>query len=782
MAQGDILSVVVNSTGYQVEIEIEGMGLSGSIDSGFLNFRDTLFTSSIPTLRMDVYSKGFDDSGEFTYITRSIVGTKFVRMPFPNEVFADHRMTGSNVVIKINLSDYIYSEDTGSVTIDAEYYTSGSGLGGISSNALSSYSLINSSSITYPKVIGNWYWPCWDIATGSFYRLRMGAFHRSAEQGRPVRCVKFTGRDNSGNVISSFVTGAIIDTTMQDAVPVIEYVWDMPLETLTQGQLITCSFAAYPWYGNSSSILDTSLSPFSHSISGIGTPYYSDIYVLNDKNNTYGQTICVVDSSTGNDSTGVPIDSSSFNILSPPPAFATIGKAASSASVYNNVMRGRNDVGNVIIYVKEGEYRWLGSSNSYGNIPLTWCTITKFPGADRNLVKISGSSGNLDISDRVKIDGVNICHTGGSGLISGIRYLWIHNCELSASGPATIYANNLAYATHNLVKQIGVGFRAFSGTTMHYSIIRGNTYKSPTTAYPFQYTFTCIGNLGNRDTASATIQDANTFGINNYLPNLYSGSNVIFAYNAYYKGRAIGNLAFSFYSVNMYASSEEFHGCAIVQNLYEQIESSGTAILWVGADANPGDYLYNIISWHNTLIGQRQNWGYNDSGSSPKYKINWQSKNNLIDDSNTKTDTFTGYGPASGNRTGNWSIVNGVGHKGNFFGNVGGIGAGITMEFCGINSVHKGTSTSYPASFLQYVDRRAATATTDGSGSGNYRLSGSSPIVNIGSNKFDLVLPYDIEGNPRTTTTNYAGAYAFSSPTEFSTYIAGLYCGFFIGN
>lgn len=779
MAQGDIISFTVNSTGYQAEIEIEGMGVSGSINSGFPDFENTLFTSSNPTLTMTVYSKGFTDNGGFTYITRSLVGTKFVRMPSPYEAFADHRITGSNVVVKINLSDFIYSEDTGSVSISASYYTSAS----INSNTISNLSINNSSVVNYPKVIGNWYWPCWDIATGSHYRLRMGAFHRSAEQGRPVRFVKFTGKDNSGNTVSDIVLNATVDTGMRDAVPVVEYVYDMPLSTLTQGQLITCSFAAYPWYGNSGSILDTSLSQFTHSMIGIGTPYYANTFFLNDKNNTYGQTICVVDPATGNDSTGVPVDSSSYNPSSPPAAFATIGKAASSASVYNNIRRGRNDVGNAIIYLKEGEYRWLGSANSYGTIPLTWCTVSAFSGSNRNLIKISGSSGNQDISDRVKVEGVNICHTGNGGLITGVRYLWIHNCELSASGNATIFGNNLAYATHNTVNLLGVGFRAFSGTTLHYSIIRGNWYRNPTTKYPTQYSFTCIGNLGNRDTASATIQDGDLFGINNYLPNLYSGSNVIFAYNAYYKARVIGDLAFSFYSTNNYASSEEFHGCAIVQNLLEQIESTGTNILWVGADANPGKYIHNVVAWHNVLIGQRQNWGYNDSGSSPKYKINWQSKNNLADDSNSKTDTFTGYGPADGNRTGNWSIMNGVGHKGNFFGNVAGIGAAKIMEFCGINSVHKGSGYPYSASFLQYIDRQASPSPDlDGSGSGDYRLAESSPIISVGSDKFDWVLPYDLAGNVRTANSNYAGAYAFSSPATFVNYVAGIYSGFFVGN
>lgn len=782
MAQGDILSVNIDSTGHVAVIEIDSFGTSGSMSSGFLTNTHTLLTASTPNVNITCYSKGFDDDGNFTYITRSIVGTKFVRKVFPSQSFADET-TGSNgnLLCKINLSDYIYSEDTGSISIATGFYTSAS----IQSNELTDFTISNSSSIQYPKVIGNWYWPCWDIATGSHYKLRMGAFHRSAEQGRPVRFVKFIATDNSGNTVSSSIYNVTIDSGGSVGNPIPEYIYDLPLESLTQGQVITCSFKAYPWYGNNDSILDTTLSPYTHSVSGLGTPYYANIYVLNDKNNSYGKTVCVVDSVLGNDSTGLPIDSASFDPLSPPPAFATIGKAASSASNYNNTVRGRNDVGNAVIYLQSGSHRWLGSSNSYGTTPLTYITITSLPGVDRTLVLVSGSAGNTDITDRIKFENVSITQTGNSSVSSGVNYLWVDNCYISSSGNAPFHNNRNMIITRNTVQLLQQNFVPFAGTTGMFTLIRGNYFSCSHAKYPgTRGCFNYIGNRAERGTALFTVDDGNMYRTSWHLNNMPTASNVIFAYNSFYKMRAAGNTAVSIYDYNNIAgdTAQEFHGCAIVQNIIEHIDdSTASPCIWVAADGNFGDYVHHVLSWHNVIVGQRQSWGYNDSGSNVKWKINWQAKNNICDAHGTKTDWFTGYGFGDPNRIGNFSIINGVGHKGNWWGHFGNVGAQFELEFCGLNSVIPVVG-SYPINYIQYIDRKSATATSDGSGSGNYQLSASSPAVTFGSGKYDYILPYDINGNPRNETTTYPGAFRYYIDSEGNIFIPELYCGFFIGN
>lgn len=782
MAQGDITSVRIHSNGYHAEVDVEGMGLSGSCNTGFYSTTNTLFTGSNPTFRIDLVSKGFDDYGGFTYISRSLVGTKYVRCPFPRETIADQVENGTTTTIKVYLSDFFYSEDTGSVTIDAGFYTSAS----ISSSVLTNYSLQNSSSATYPKVIANWYWPCWDIITGSYYKLRMGAFHRSAEQGRPVRSVKFTSRDNVGNSVSTFVLNPIIDNTVGDANPIIEYVWEMPSSTFSQSAVVTCSFSAYPWYGNSGSILDTRLSPFTHSRTGTGTPYYADIYLLNDKNNVYGNTICVVDSILGNDTTGIPIDSSSFNPLSPPSAFATIGKAASSASNYNNTFRTRNDVGNVTVYLRSGSHRWMGSSNSYGITPLTYCRITSFPGVDRTSVFISGSAGNTDISDRIKFENVSITQTGNSSVSSGVNYLWVDHCYISSSGAAPFHNNRNMLFTRNTIQLLTQNFVPFAGTTGMFTLIRGNYFSCSHARYPgTRGCFNYIGNRAERGTALFNVDDGGMYRTSWHLNSMPTASNVIFAYNSFYKMRAAGNTAVSFYDYNNIVgdTGQEFHGCAIVQNIVEHIDdSTSSPCMWVAADGNFGEYVHHVLAWHNVWVGQRQSWGYNDSGSNVKYKPNWQAKNNLCDAHGSKTDWFTGYGFATGSRIGNWNIMNGVGHKGNFWGHFGGIGSQFEMEFCGLNSVISVIG-FYPINYLQYVDRKSATATTDGSGSGNYHLSSSSPLISLGSSNYDWILPYDLEGNVRTTTNVMPGSFnyeAFSNTP--SSFLLNLYHGFFIGS
>lgn len=763
MAQGDIKTVTILSNGYVAELLVESMGQSGSTNTGFSNYIDTLQTASTPTFVINVTSKGYDSTGAATSITRSVVGTKFVRMPYPQENFADHVITGSDVKIKVNLSDFFYSEDTGSLNISASFYTSAS----ISSSALSSYTVINNSTAVYPKVIGNWYIPCWDIATGSTYPLRAGAFHRSAQQGKPVQLVVFTARDNSGNAISQSVTNMSIDPGVPDNIPVPEYIWNVPLNLLSSGHVITCSFTAYPWYGNTGSILDTNTSPHTHSRAGIGTPYYSNIYFLNDISGTYGRTVCVVDPVAGDNATGQAIDSASFNYLSPPNAFLTIAGALTSASAYNNISRSRNEPGGAIIYLMSGSYSWLGGTYSNTTIPLTYCTITNFPGVTRENVSISASVGSTDINDRVLVHNISINHSPSTVLFNGSNYLWINQCRISSSGASPIYANRCTYFTHNVVDLLTQGLSAYPGTVLYFGLIRGNKYQCNTSRYPgIRQCYTTIGNLGHRSAILPSIDDGTLYRTAQQFANQPTASNIIFAYNAYYKVRSIGNGSLFFYdapTVPATDSGEEFHGCAIVQNLLEMTDyTSNSPNGWFAADGNVGETVNHLISWHNVWVGQRQSWGYNDSGSALKYKPNWSSKNNFADTSGTKTDVFVGWDGPNGARTGNWNIVNGVGHSGNFWGNVDGIAnASIEQDFVGLKSLHRPTF-FFPLKYHGYINRQGAAATASFSGSGNYALSASSPIV-LAGNTYDWVLPYDMSGSARSATTSYPGPFRYGT-------------------
>ena len=110
-----------------------------------------------------------------------------------------------------------------------------------------------------------------------------------------------------------------------------------------------------PWVGVNQSTLDTSDGAHTQP-----TPLYAPITLLCDKDGTYGATVAVVAANGGNDASGVAVDANVLNSNAPPAAFATISKAISAIYNYNLANRGRGDAGAGIVYLKAGNYPWLG--------------------------------------------------------------------------------------------------------------------------------------------------------------------------------------------------------------------------------------------------------------------------------------------------------------------------------------------------------------------------------------------------------------------------------------
>jgi hypothetical protein len=58
--------------------------------------------------------------------------------------------------------------------------------------------------------------------------------------------------------VTTWVTAPSIDSGVPDQEKIIEYIGTINTATLTDGDLLTCNFIAYPVYGDSGSLLDTS--------------------------------------------------------------------------------------------------------------------------------------------------------------------------------------------------------------------------------------------------------------------------------------------------------------------------------------------------------------------------------------------------------------------------------------------------------------------------------------------------------------------------------------------
>jgi len=661
--------------------------------------------------------------------------------PGPREFY-----DGTNTTVRIRLSDIVYEKDNSgsgksgfpcTATFLSGFYTSGV----TPTAAVTDRSTTNNSTVAYTKTLGDWTWGHYERVTGSDFRLRCVAFQGDAHSGCPVSCVKFTVTDGT-NTVTEIVTTMAIDTDVStdDAQSGAEYFADIDLSTLTQGAVLTANFVAYPWVGDSTSLLDTSAGAAPPS------PLVGPRKFLNDKSNTYGVTMALVDPA-GNDATGVAYDSATYNYLTAAP-FLTLGKAAAAIAAYNNTNRSRNDVGAGIIECNDGSYNNLGSSNSYGSTPNAVITIRPSPGASAYGVKISGQSGNNNISGRTKIESIEITSTTNNTWSTANVYIWLHNCKFNSGSNTPFNGTGMViHVTQGEAPVWNTGFRGFSTGSTYWSLVRGVDLTGFTKNI-FCYTV-CFN---KRMTKSGTTVNLLIDGVSGYtglqsVPIVYN--------NALYGLEANGGDIIGFGS---FASNTT--GMVFVQNIIENTNGSGSPIGSIGSsDAiNTNTPLENYIVWHNVVVGQRCFFGYNDAGTITKYRRYWSVKNNYFDRAANKNDVFS---PGNANRIGPWSVSNSTRGSGNFWAmNMVSLpGPNFWFEFAGLSSFQPAVSSaSDVAKFVSLQATTGSAGTTAGAGNGDYHLQSISPLIDL---PIDQVLCFDIEGTPRTLG-DAAGAYTYS--------------------
>src|SRR5215469_8626585 len=156
---GDILSAVVETNGWVLDVGINGMTTNGFYNFG-LGANNSLTGNE--TVKLTVRSMGFDDHGNSITLPRTIYGTFALRLPYPNQAFKDQTVVSGVLTNKIVLSDYIFARDSNIVvTILPGYYSA------TISNNSNTLSAINTSISPYQKPIANWSWPGWGRITGT---------------------------------------------------------------------------------------------------------------------------------------------------------------------------------------------------------------------------------------------------------------------------------------------------------------------------------------------------------------------------------------------------------------------------------------------------------------------------------------------------------------------------------------------------------------------------------------------------------------------------------------
>jgi len=164
MATIGITSVTIRSDGWSADVILTGQsGQAGNIvyDYGLGANNDPTNAKVVFT----VTSEGYDATGAFTTIERTVRGTITVRQPYPNEASLDEADSGGNLSFRMALSEPIYDDDKDggagtsgtnpTVTIAADWATNGADATILNTD----FAVTNSSTLDYPRVLGNWAWP-----------------------------------------------------------------------------------------------------------------------------------------------------------------------------------------------------------------------------------------------------------------------------------------------------------------------------------------------------------------------------------------------------------------------------------------------------------------------------------------------------------------------------------------------------------------------------------------------------------------------------------------------
>lgn len=741
VVDGDVLTATILASGERAELLIKGKATGGTYDFGLGPDPETDPVPDAAKVVFTVTSKGFDDAGVATTNVRTVHATKFVRKVTPDEDDADETVSGSDVIIRVWLSDYIYAKDKAgvgnsgvnvTVTIAAGLYTQGG-----ASNA-SDPTVTNNSAAAYQQPIAN--------HSTTPYRRHVGnvtggvvAFERHGQQKRPVRAVKVTVTDEGAHSVSQIITNPTIDAGAGDAKKVIEFQYSIAQTTFTQGNKLTINFIAYPWVGDV--VLDSS-----DAVNAVLSPNYCPQEHLCDKGGTYGVTVALVDPTGDDAGVNTVYDEAVFDPLTAY-KFLTIGKAAAAIAAYNNTNRSRNDVGGGIVYLNAGSYAWLGSTNTYGTTPKTWITITPTTGVARSDVMIATKALNSDISDRIRVKNIKITVTTVNVFDSTIA-TWLEGCEFDTTNTGLL--NTTAgrfWVTQCKVTRLNQGLKPVGGVNCAPVLVRGNDLTG------FAHQILCYTVIGNSKTTtyapSATLLVTEINGMVAPQPKGW-----IIAFNGIYGWRT----DFQLLESGRYVGPQT-HGGAIVQNVFENaVNGLAQALADVSSsdDITTNTPVNNILIWHNTWLGQRCFIGYNDVGTIVKERLFWSQINNYWDRWASKTDTHP---TANAARVGNWAVVNSVGASGNQLAqNMISIPGSFYAEFCGLNCHQPDGSSSETAAYPLFVDAKRYDGTTNGAGDGDYHLQALSPLK---AYPVRAVLPFDLNGDARAIgTTDSTGAFA----------------------
>lgn len=630
MATGDILSAVVRADGWSMDVTIEGFAVGATYDFGSLGSVPATIAS--PKMSVAVVSEGYNAAGVLGTVARTVYGTHVVRKPYPNQASKDETVSGSNLVVRVALSESIYNDDKNggagtsgtnpAITISAAWATNTGG-GAQTSAAATALACTNNSTLDYPKCIAQWAWghtPAFRRVSADF-TIGCIAYH-----GHGIACVALSAVGAvtvSGNVATKIAHQMSASQLYYES-----YDLSVPLTSMVDGNDITLRYIAYPLVGDADSIIDTSTDTSTANIAK-GLTQITATYKT-------APTAKYV-ATTGNDTTG---DGSSGN------PYLTIGKALAQSPD--------------IVYVKAGTFDCLGSTPASVTAKSYCIEVMPDTGASVTLNR-NGPTGYDFKARHLRYSGFTIASAGEAySLESTAAYtLQFADCTFTRTGSlpgqgigaetdATLFVNS----TWNGRDNFGLG-AVYNNSMTGCSVIGGR----------FQTFHGLVANaITGNGVADETFVEQRIAGL---VQNNFVAINNRFA--------AMKNT--SNYSVS-YGNNAGTVGSAFIGNIVEVITGTLPTLGWF--DGTTNQTCDSSIVAHNTLVGERLNINYNDAGVAAVLQTNVFVRNNAARSYNIKSDTFA---TANANRIGNWASLNGVNYSDNCWDG----SLGFSCDWDGIN-------------------------------------------------------------------------------------------------
>lgn len=281
-----------------------------------------------------------------------------------NAAISDEKTLNSGVVARIAFSEQIFTADTVLFTAPTSGFlvNSGSGGGSQNSNTASGISVVNNSTVDYSKikVVGDFALEQRRCVDGTV-DIEVFVAHQFARNGKPVAQVVVTAIGVTSTHNENGSATVMTKSSRQDGLPV--YVVNLDLSVakgFTRGELVNINFTAYPWVGDSTSVLDSTSDAGGHNY---------DLKPL--KWCIMPKTVVRV-SATGNNTSGVASNVAGQATVDASPCLTYLG-ALTKAQAYNLATYGLDVIDGVEVQLNAGTYNWAKGSHTQTNGYFTLC-------------------------------------------------------------------------------------------------------------------------------------------------------------------------------------------------------------------------------------------------------------------------------------------------------------------------------------------------------------------------------------------------------------------------